>query len=139
MNLVWGQYFTKKFLLQHLPLLGCAVRAVFEHDLNLYHEAQEKRVMLASPATIMPLVLLIAHAWKQQKTVENASKLAQEITDLGGRLTTFLGHVVGMGTSLSQATKRYNDAANSWDARVYPHGSPKFGGKSPITLRSGDA
>ena len=97
-----------------------AVRAVFEQDLDLYREAQEKRVMLASPATIMPLVLLIAHAWKQQKTVENASKLAKEITDLGGRLKTFLGHVVGIGSSLSNATKKFNDAASSWDTRVFP-------------------
>lgn len=97
-----------------------AVRAVFEQDLELYREAQEKKVMLASPATIMPLILLISHAWKQQKTVENASKLAKEITDLGIRLKAFLGHVVGIGTSLSSATKKYNDAANSWDARVFP-------------------
>lgn len=97
-----------------------AVRAVFEQDMDLYREAQEKMVMLASPATIMPLILLIAHAWKQQKTVENASKLAKEITDLGGRLKTFLGHVVGIGSSLSNATKKFNEAANSWDARVYP-------------------
>jgi len=97
-----------------------AVRAVFEQDLDLYREAQEKRVMLASPATIMPLILLIAHAWKQQKTVENASKLAKEITDLGGRLKTFLGHVVGIGSSLSSATKKFNDAASSWDTRVFP-------------------
>jgi DNA recombination protein RmuC len=97
-----------------------AVRAVFEKDLELYREAQEKKVMLASPATIMPLVLLIAHAWKQQKTVENASKLAQEITDLGARLKTFLGHVVGIGSSLSTATKKFNEAASSWDTRIHP-------------------
>lgn len=96
-----------------------AVRAAFEHDTNLYNEAQEKRVMLASPATIMPLVLLIAHAWKQQKTVENASKLASEINELSSRLRAFLGHVVGIGTSLSSATKKFNEAANSWDSRVY--------------------
>ncbi len=97
-----------------------AVRAVFEQDLELYREAQEKRVMLASPATIMPLVLLISHAWKQQKTVENASKLASEITDLGSRIKTFLGHFAGIGSSLSNATKKFNEAGSSWDTRVFP-------------------
>lgn len=97
-----------------------AVRAVFENDVDLYREAQEKKVMLASPATIMPLVLLIAHAWKQHKTVENASRLAKEITDLGGRIKTFLSHVVGIGSSLSSATKKFNEAASSWDTRVAP-------------------
>ena len=97
-----------------------AVRAVFEQDIDLYREAQEKRVMLASPATIMPLMLLISHAWKQQKTVENASKLAKEIVDLGGRLKTFFGHITGIGASLSQATKKFNEAGSSWDTRVVP-------------------
>ncbi len=97
-----------------------AVRAVFEQDIELYREAQEKKVMLTSPATIMPLVLLISHAWKQQKTVENATKLAKEINDLGGRLKTFFGHVVGIGSSLSNATKKFNEASSSWDSRVYP-------------------
>ncbi len=97
-----------------------AIRAVAEEDISIYREAQEKRVMLASPATIMPLLLLIAHAWKQQKTVENASKLAEEIVDLGGRINTFLGHVTGMGSSLSSATKKFNEAISSWDTRVYP-------------------
>lgn len=97
-----------------------AVRAVFEQDVNLYREAQEKRVMLASPATIMPLVLLIAHAWKQHKSVENATKVVEEVITLGARLKTFVGHVVGIGSSLSQATKKFNEAASSWDTRVHP-------------------
>lgn len=97
-----------------------AVRAVFEQNTDLYREAQEKKVMLASPATIMPLLLLIAHAWKQHKTVENASRLANEITDLGGRLKAFLGHVVDIGSHLSKASEKFNAAGSSWDLRVFP-------------------
>lgn len=97
-----------------------AIRAAFEHDTNLYREAQEKKVMLASPATIMPLVLLIAHAWRQHKSVENASKLADEVIDLGTRLKAFIGHVAGIGGSLSKATEKFNQAASSWDTRVVP-------------------
>ena len=97
-----------------------AVRAAFEADTNLYREAQERKVMLASPATIIPLVLLIAHAWKQHKSVENAAKIMEEVVALGGRLKTFLGHVLGIGSSLSQATKKFNEAASSWDTRVNP-------------------
>lgn len=97
-----------------------AVRAVFEQDVNLYREAQEKKVMLASPATIMPLILLIAHAWRQHKSVENAAKLAEEVVDLGGRLKVFATHVMGVGTHISQATKKFNEAMSSWDNRIDP-------------------
>lgn len=97
-----------------------AVRAVFEQDVSLYREAQEKRVMLASPATIMPLILLIAHAWRQHKSFENAAKLAEEVVDLGGRLKVFATHISGMGTHISQATKKFNEAMSSWDNRIDP-------------------
>ena len=97
-----------------------AIRAVVEEDMDLYREAQEKKVMLASPATIMPLLSLIAHAWRQQKTVENASKLADEITDLGNRINTFFGHFGAIGSSLYSATKKFNEACASLEARVYP-------------------
>lgn len=97
-----------------------AVRAVFEQDINLYREAQEKRVMLASPATIMPLVLLIAHAWRQHKSVENAAKLAEEVVDLGSRIKVFATHVMGIGNYISQATKKFNQAAGSWDTKIAP-------------------
>lgn len=97
-----------------------AVRAVFEHDKNLYREAQEKKVMLASPATIMPLILLIAHAWKQHKSVENAATLAEEVVDLGTRFKVFATHIMGLGSHISQATKKFNEAASSWDTRVAP-------------------
>jgi DNA recombination protein RmuC len=97
-----------------------AVRAVFEQNTNLYREAQGKKVMLASPATIMPLLLLITHAWKQHKTVENASKLAKEMTDLGSRLKAFFGHVLDIGSHLAKATEKFNAAGGSWSMKVLP-------------------
>lgn len=97
-----------------------AVRAAFEHDVNLYREAQEKKVMLASPATIMPLILLIAHAWKQHKSAENAVKLSTEVAELGNRLMAFFGHVYDVGMSIAQATKKFNSAVGSWEGRVAP-------------------
>lgn len=97
-----------------------AVRAAFEHDVNLYREAQEKKVMLASPATIMPLILLVAHAWKQYKSAENAVKLSTEVAELGNRLKVFFNHVFDVGTSITQATKKFNAAVGSWEGRVAP-------------------
>jgi len=97
-----------------------AIRAAFEFDQTLYRDAQDKRVMLASPATIMPLILLIAHAWKQYKSEQNAVRLVSEVSTLGERLRTFIGHFSGIGSALSQATTKFNSAAGSWDSRVHP-------------------
>lgn len=97
-----------------------AVRAAFEQDVNLYREAQEKRVMLASPATIIPLILLVAHAWKQYKSAENAVKLGVEVADLGNRLKVFFNHIYDIGANINQATKKFNAAVGSWEGRVVP-------------------
>lgn len=97
-----------------------AVRAAFEYDANLYREAQEKKVMLASPATIMPLILLIAHAWKQYKSVVNATKLSEEVIDLGNRLNVFFAHIGGIGINISQATTKFNAAVGSWESKILP-------------------
>nr|AQS30266.1 hypothetical protein [uncultured bacterium] len=97
-----------------------AVRAVFEKDPSLYREAQNKSVMLASPATIMPLILLIAHAWKQHKAAENAVEIMKQVGTLGIRLKTFAEHFVGIGSNLSSATKKYNSAVGSLDSMVLP-------------------
>ena len=97
-----------------------AIRAAFEQDPSLYRDAQAKKVLIASPATIMPMILLIAHAWKQHKSIENASKIMTEITVLGDRLKTFSSHLGDIGSSLLGAVKTFNSAVGSWDLRVHP-------------------
>ncbi|MEK7195078.1 MAG: DNA recombination protein RmuC [Patescibacteria group bacterium] len=97
-----------------------AIRAAFEQDTDLYREAQERKVVLASPYTIMPLIFLIVHAWKQYKSTINAAKLSEEVTELGDRLKLFFSHMGGIGQNISQATKRFNDAVGSFESRVLP-------------------
>jgi DNA recombination protein RmuC len=97
-----------------------AVRAALQHDTDLYKEAQKMKVMLASPVTIMPLILLIAHAWKQHKAGENAIKLSEEVIDLGTRLKSFFNHFSDIGSNLSRATNKFNSAVGSFDMKVYP-------------------
>ena len=97
-----------------------AARAALEYDTSLWREGQTQRVLIASPVTIMPMALLIAHTWKQHKSSENVLKLGNEINDLGERLRVFFKHVAGIGTNLSQTTKKFNEAVSSWESRVSP-------------------
>jgi DNA recombination protein RmuC len=97
-----------------------AIRAAFDQDKDLYRDAQNQKVMLASPTTTVPLILLIAQAWRQYNSAENAVKVIEEVAVLGERLKTFINHTTGIGQALSQATERYNKMAASWDTRVHP-------------------
>lgn len=97
-----------------------AIRVAFQAKPELFLEAQEKKVMLASPSTIMPLLLLIAHSWKQHKTSENAYKVTTEVVELGKRLQTFISHVIDIGDGIEKAGSKFNAAASSWDRNVIP-------------------
>ncbi len=97
-----------------------AIRVALQTKPELFAEAQAKKVILASPSTTMPMLLLIAHSWKQYKTSENAYKVTTDVVDLGKRLQTFIGHVIDIGDGIEKAGLKFNAAASSWDRNVVP-------------------
>jgi len=97
-----------------------AIRVAFQSSANLFAEAQQKKVILASPSTIMPLLLLIAHSWKQHKASENAYKVTGEVTDLGKRLQAFFNHILSMNKGIEEINEKFNAAVGSWDKNVVP-------------------
>jgi DNA recombination protein RmuC len=97
-----------------------AIRVAFQTSANLFAEAQQKKVILASPSTIMPLLLLIAHSWKQHKASENAYRVTGEVIELGKRLQTFFNHILSMNKGIEQVNEKFNEAVGSWDRSVVP-------------------
>jgi DNA recombination protein RmuC len=97
-----------------------AIRAAFDYDSELFKVAQESKVVLASPTTMMPLILLIAHAWRQYRATLHAKELTDEFADFGNRLKTFFDHISGVGLNLEQTTEKFNAAVGSFDKMVRP-------------------
>ncbi len=95
-----------------------AIRAAFDVDPQLFQYAMERRVFISSPATILPLIMLIAHAWKQYRLSERASELANVIDTLGSRLETFVNRLGRVQSGLDQATRGWNEAIDkSWNGQ----------------------
>lgn len=97
-----------------------AMRVAFQNRPELFSESQTKKVILASPSTIMPMLLLVAHSWKQYRTSENAYKVTTEVVELGKRLQNFIGHVMDIGDGIEKAGSKFNDAVGSWDKNIVP-------------------
>jgi len=96
------------------------VSAAAEADPSLIEDAFEKRVLIATPTTLMALIKAIAYGWQQEKMAENAAevqKLAKEIYD---RLGVFAEHLAKTGRSLRQSVENYNRAVGSLEGRVLP-------------------
>ncbi len=107
------------FVVMFIPS-EAAIRAAFSTDPSIFQEASSKKVILASPMTIVPLIYLIAHGWQQQKLTENARVLGSAVEELGKRLAAFIGHLQNVGGGIKKASESWDKAVASWQTRVTP-------------------
>ncbi|AOS44839.1 DNA recombination protein RmuC [Lacunisphaera limnophila] len=94
-------------------------------DPSLIDRAIAKKVLLATPATLIALLKAAAYGWRQ----EDISKNAQVIADLGrtlyDRIAGFADNLDKVGRGLETASKAYNSAVGSFESTVLP-GARKF-------------
>ncbi len=107
------------FVVMFIPS-EAAIRAAFSTDPSIFQEASSKKVILASPMTIVPLIYLIAHGWQQQKLTENARVLGSAVEELGKRLAAFIGHLQNVGGGIKKASESWDKAVASWQTRITP-------------------
>ena len=107
------------FVVMFIPS-EAAIRAAFITEPNLFQEATQKKVILASPMTIIPLIYLVAHSWKQHSLAQSARELGNTVEALGDRLYTFIDHLQGIRGGIKKAVEGWNKAVGSWQERVSP-------------------
>ena len=78
------------------------------------------RVLLATPTTLIALLLTVANGWQQEALAENAREVQDMGRELYKRLATFGDHMARTGRSLSGAVDAYNKAVGSLERNVFP-------------------
>ncbi|MEL7488862.1 MAG: DNA recombination protein RmuC, partial [Pseudomonadota bacterium] len=94
--------------------------AAMEARPALFQDAFERKVLIATPTTLLAMLKSAAFGWRQEKAAENAAEVARSARDLYESLKTFSGHLSGLGKSLEQSVSRYNDLVGGVEARVLP-------------------
>jgi len=121
----WAQFQpSPEFVVLFLPgdqFLSGALQA----DASLIDRAIAKKVLLATPATLIALLKATAYGWRQ----EDVSRNAQVIADLGrqlyDRIAGFADNLDKVGRGLETASKAYNSAVGSFEQTLLP-GARKF-------------
>ncbi len=115
----WQQFDSADFVVMFIPgehFLWAAA----EQDRDLYDYAFEKRVVLATPATLVALARTVALVWRQEKMTENAKLVAELGRELYKRMRKMGEHFDKLGKHMGQSVESYNKLVGSVEGSVLP-------------------
>jgi DNA recombination protein RmuC len=119
--------------------------AALEADPALIEDAMARRVLIATPTTLLAMLRAVAYGWQQERVAESAQAISDLGRELHGRLVKLSSLMSTLGSRLNSTVRAYNEAVGSYEARVLPaarrfedHGSVAGGRElpelEPVTL-----
>ncbi len=112
------------FVVMFLPgehLYGAALEA----DASLIEDAMARRVLIATPTTLLAMLRAVAYGWQQERVAESAQAISELGRDLHSRLVKLSSLLSVLGKRLTSTVTAYNEAIGSYEARVLP-GARRF-------------
>jgi len=94
--------------------------AALERDPELLERALARRVVLATPMTLVSVLKGVSYGWKQEKLAQNAAELRRIAGEFYERVRAFAESYAESGRHLAKAVEMYNRSAGSWEARLLP-------------------
>jgi DNA recombination protein RmuC len=106
-----------EFVVAFLPLESL-FSAALENDPTLLDFGVEHRVMIATPVSLISLLLVVAHGWRQQVLAENIDKIRTTGLELYNRLLTMSDHFIRLGDAIEKTVSTYNQTVGSLESKV---------------------
>lgn len=108
---------TPEFVVLFLP--GEAFfSAALDSDPTLIEYGVDKKVLLATPTTLIALLKAVASGWREQVVHEHARAICELGKSLHERLATMSEHFMRLKKSLDGSVDAYNKAVGSFESRV---------------------
>jgi DNA recombination protein RmuC len=106
-----------EFVVMFLPA-EAFLAAALDVQADLLDHAAQRRVVLATPTTLIALLRTVAQGWSHEALAEQAQEVQRLGRELHERLATMGSHVDKVGRSLATAVAAYNAAVGSLETRV---------------------
>jgi DNA recombination protein RmuC len=114
----WEQFASApEFVVMFVPS-EAFYQSALEQDPALQEYAFAKRVVIATPTTLVAMLRTVAHAWKEDALAKNAQQVLATGKELYDRLATMGGHLARVGRAIENAGKAYNETVASMESRV---------------------
>ncbi len=116
----WRQFApSPEYVIMFLPSESF-YRYAIEQDAGLLERGPQQKVILASPTTLITLLLAAAAGWREQTLAESAREISEHGRELYERLATMGGHLGKLGNRLGKAVEAFNETLGSLEQRVLP-------------------
>jgi DNA recombination protein RmuC len=114
----WTQFEDSPEIVVMFMPLETAFTTAIEKDPSLLEWAVERRVIPASPMTLIALLQAVHYGWKQERMTENSRRISDAGRELHDRIVTYTEHFAKIGRGLNSATVAYNSAVGSLERNV---------------------
>lgn len=114
----WQQFDdTPEFVVLFLP--GEPIfSSALEQDPSLIEMGVDKKVILATPTTLIALLRSVAYGWRQESISKDAAAISELGKELYKRLSDMGGHFSKVGKSLDSAVSAFNKTLATLESRV---------------------
>ncbi len=92
--------------------------AALQSDAALIEDAAARKVILATPTTLIALLKAVSYGWRQEQLAENAEHISELGQELHERVATMASHLARLGGALGKAVEEFNNTARSMESRV---------------------
>jgi DNA recombination protein RmuC len=94
--------------------------AALEGNPDLIEDALARKVVIATPVTLISILRGIAYGWGQEQLAENAEAIRAVASELYDRVQLVHEHYADTGRLLEKTVESYNRSVGSWDSRLVP-------------------
>ena len=98
------------------PFLGAAV----ERDPSLIEDGMKHRVVIATPSTLIALLLAVYHGWRQEEITKNANEISELGKQLYKRVSTMWEHLDSLRAAVDKTVESWNRVVGSLEHQVLP-------------------
>ncbi|PAF43109.1 DNA recombination protein RmuC [Helicobacter sp. 11S02629-2] len=98
-----------QYVIMFIPVEGAYIEAL-KKDSSLVTKAYEKKILLASGSTLMPILYIIAKIWQDAARDKNINEIIKQVNNIIAKFENFENDVRSIGTNLDKAKDHYEKA-----------------------------